>query len=107
MSIYCSVLAFDAEDADDGDGEFHEPPYVYQGSHVEPKATHPHGGYFHVALIPPHIGGEWADFLRVSLDGGGPPHADTVLLHRRHVEELHAFLGEWLRRELPIMKEEP
>lgn len=108
MSIYCTALSFDGEDL--GEGEYRR-PFRYQGSHVEPQPEHERAGMLDTGVIPPHIGGHWDDFLRLSLSEeddamDGEPGAATVLLDRSHVEALHSFLGEWLERKLPIMQNE-
>lgn len=93
-------------------------PYVYEGSHVLPSATDRKGGSLDLAMVPAHItrdgrddGAEGPkDWLRLSLTNQAsteqyegkpyvPAGASTIVLNRRHAEELRDALTDWLERE--------
>lgn len=76
-------------------------PIAYRASHILPSDTDPRGGCFSLAEIPGHItrdGRQERDedspwpWLRASLNAG------DVVLDRAQVVEVHAYLGDWLKR---------
>lgn len=102
MSIYASWL-----DLDDN------PPLIYQGSHVNPADDDPRGGDVDIAAIPDHChpsvrgtgeDGPPVEFLRLSVTehddtyGERQPGSGTVVLNRRHAEEIRDLLTTWLDR---------
>lgn len=102
MSIYCTTLDFSDEFPDDDD--YIGPPYVYQGSHIEPATDHPRDGRLDIGAIPDHIGPCWDQFLRLGVAEtadamDNEPGAATVLLDRQQVTELRDYLTAWLERE--------
>ena len=76
-------------------------PYVYRGSHILPSLDDPRTGAIEFAAINGHITRDGKDdghyddyhkFIRFSVG------QESVVLHERHVQELHRELGEWLAR---------
>ncbi|MFI8461808.1 hypothetical protein [Kitasatospora sp. NPDC085464] len=51
MSIFATRLLF-ADDGDDGGLETAPAPRIYRGSHVNPAADDPRGGWLELAEIP-------------------------------------------------------
>lgn len=95
---------FEANDHDCDCGQ-PDAPLVYQGSHVLPSETDERGGFVDIASIAAGVR-YWRDnpdatidtepdglvepFLRFGVNEG------TVVLTRRHVEEIVGTLTEWL-----------
>ncbi|MFE7527530.1 hypothetical protein ACFU7Y_17690 [Kitasatospora sp. NPDC057542] len=115
MSIFATWLYL--ADADDGDGPA---PRLYQGSHVNPAADHPRGGWLELSAIPnrchpdvrfgdePEPEDGWpapVEYLRLGLgrpaeEGSGEPGSlTTVVLDRTQAELLHATLTRWLNTD--------
>lgn len=99
MSIYGSLEAPSEDEREDGTVDA---PLVYQGSHIPPdERTDPRGGWVDLALIPSHITRDGRDdkpedaapwpYLRFGVN------ESTVVLTRKHVEEIVETLTWWLR----------
>lgn len=105
MSIYGSIQGIGG----DGDPEHLGPPWVYQGSHVPPRADGPRAGSVGLAVIPSHITADGCDdqpadgppwpWLRLHLDVPGDDPA--VLIDPAQIRFLRDQLTDVLDRIQP------